>query len=68
MLSPNIARVEQALPQAPKMIATACPQCTVMMSDATKALEKDAEIATRDIAALVAAAMALPSVPESRVG
>jgi Fe-S oxidoreductase len=61
----NIARVEQALPQAPKIIATACPYCTVMMSDGTKALEKETAIATRDIAELVAAAM-IPFVPEPR--
>jgi Fe-S oxidoreductase len=53
----NIARVEQALPQAPKIIATACPYCTVMMSDGVKGLERDESIATRDIAELVAAAM-----------
>ena len=56
----NIARVEQALPQAPKIIATACPYCTVMISDGTKALEQDAVVATRDIAELVAAAMVVP--------
>ena len=61
----NIARVEQALPHAPKIIATACPYCTVMMSDGTKALEKETAIATRDIAELVAAAM-IPFVPEPR--
>jgi Fe-S oxidoreductase len=56
----NIARVEQALPQTPKIIATACPYCTVMISDGTKALERETEIATRDIAELVAAAIAPP--------
>ena len=56
----NIARVEQALPHAPKTIATACPYCTVMMSDGTKALERDAAIATRDLAELVAEAMLVP--------
>ena len=56
----NIARVEQALPQAPKIIATACPYCTVMISDGTKGLEQDEAIATRDIAELVAAAMIVP--------
>jgi Fe-S oxidoreductase len=56
----NIARVEQALPQTPKIIATACPYCTVMMSDGTKALERETEIATRDIAELVAAAIVRP--------
>ncbi|MET0345342.1 MAG: (Fe-S)-binding protein [Casimicrobiaceae bacterium] len=53
----NILRVEQALPKAPEIIATACPYCAVMMSDGTKALEKETEIVTRDIAELVAAAM-----------
>lgn len=57
----NIARVKQALPHAPKIIATACPYCTVMMSDGTKALEKEAAIATSDIAELVAAAMVVPA-------
>jgi Fe-S oxidoreductase len=56
----NIARVEQALPQTPKIIATACPYCTVMISDGTKALERETEIATRDIAELVAAAIVPP--------
>src|SRR5262249_46373114 len=43
----NIARVEQALPLAPKVIATACPYCMVMASDGTKALPAAADIATR---------------------
>jgi Fe-S oxidoreductase len=57
----NIARVEQAVPHTPKVIATACPYCTVMMSDGTKALEIDGAVATRDIAELVAAAMVAPT-------
>jgi Fe-S oxidoreductase len=64
----NIMRVEQALPQAPKIIATACPYCMVMMSDGTKVLDKEAEIATRDIAELVEAAMVAPSVPVAGIG
>ena len=59
----NIARVEQALPQSPTIIATACPYCAVMMSDGTKALERDASIATQDIAELVAAAMVVAQSP-----
>ena len=54
----NITRVEQALPQRPLVIATACPYCATMISDGTKALERDSEIATRDIAELVADALA----------
>jgi Fe-S oxidoreductase len=53
----NIARVEQALPHAPKVIATACPYCAVMMSDGVSALGKTTEIAVRDLAELVAASM-----------
>ena len=49
----NIARVEQCLPQAPAVIATACPYCNVMMSDGTKALPAAEAILTRDIAELV---------------
>ena len=53
----NVKRVEQALPHAPTVIATACPYCAVMISDGTKALEAAAHIVTRDIAELVAEAM-----------
>ena len=58
----NIVRVEQALPQQPAVIATACPYCATMISDGTKALGNEPEIATRDIAELVAEAL----VPYSR--
>jgi len=53
----NITRVEQALLQAPRLIATACPYCATMMSDGVKVLGRDSEIATRDIAELVADAL-----------
>ena len=53
----NVTRVEQALPHAPRVIATACPYCAVMMADGVSALGKEGEIAVRDIAELVAAAM-----------
>jgi Fe-S oxidoreductase len=53
----NIARVEQALPLVPRVIATACPYCNVMVSDGTKALPQAAAIETRDIAELVADAL-----------
>jgi Fe-S oxidoreductase len=51
----NIKRVEQALPHAPAVIATACPYCAVMMSDGTKALGM--ELPSKDIAELVAEAL-----------
>jgi len=53
----NVTRVEQALPRAPRVIATACPYCAVMMTDGVSALGKEDEIAVRDIAELTAAAM-----------
>jgi Fe-S oxidoreductase len=53
----NVVRVEQALPQRPRVIATACPYCATMMADGVKALAGDSDIATRDIAELVAEAL-----------
>ena len=53
----NVTRVEQALPQAPQIIATACPYCAVMMYDGVSALGKTDAIAVRDLAELVADAM-----------
>ncbi len=53
----NVTRVEQALPQRPGVIATGCPYCAIMIADGVGALRRDPDIATRDIAELVAAAM-----------
>ncbi len=53
----NVTRVEQGLPQAPKVIATACPYCATMIGDGVAALGQEGAIATRDIAELVAEAM-----------
>ena len=53
----NITRLEQALPQAPLVIATACPYCAVMMTDAVAAVCGEDGPKTRDIAELVAEAM-----------
>jgi Fe-S oxidoreductase len=53
----NVVRVEQALAESPQTIATACPYCAVMMADGLGALGKDGEVATRDVAELVADAL-----------
>jgi Fe-S oxidoreductase len=53
----NVARVEQALPQAPRVIATACPYCGVMMADGIGALKQEDAVKTYDVAELVAAAI-----------
>jgi Fe-S oxidoreductase len=51
---PNMLRLAQAVPAAPAVIATACPYCAVMMTDATKAMPEAADILVRDVAELVA--------------
>ena len=53
----NVLRVEQALPHAPKIVATACPYCAVMVADGISALDRTEAIAARDVAELVAAAL-----------
>ena len=53
----NITRVEQALPLSPAIIATACPYCAVMVSDALKARADPGAIAARDSVELVAEAI-----------
>ena len=53
----NVLRVGQALPQAPRTIATACPYCAVMMADGVSAKDLLDSVDTRDIAELVAGAM-----------
>ncbi len=59
----NVVRVEQALPQAPATIATACPYCAVMMGDGIAALGHEGTIVARDIAELVAEALAPVPAP-----
>jgi len=53
----NVLRTEQALGRSPKVIATACPYCAVMIGDGLKALGRDAEVVNRDLAELVAEAL-----------
>lgn len=59
----NVVRVEQALPLAPQVIATACPYCAVMMNDGIATAGRDADVTTKDIAELVAAAMVRRATP-----
>ena len=53
----NVLRTEQALSRAPKVIATACPYCALMIGDGLKALGRDADVVNKDIAELVAEAL-----------
>jgi len=50
-------RMAQALPLSPSVVATGCPYCTVMMTDAAKAMPEAESIAVRDIAEIVADAL-----------
>lgn len=50
----NVTRVSQALDYQPKLIATACPYCTIMITDGVAHHGKEEEIQTKDIAELVA--------------
>jgi Fe-S oxidoreductase len=52
-------RVDQALEKSPSIIATACPYCTIMMSDGVAHHGKEESIQTRDIAELVADALVI---------
>jgi Fe-S oxidoreductase len=52
----NVLRAEQALEQQPATVATACPYCAVMVGDGLA--QKNDRVAARDIAELVADALA----------
>jgi Fe-S oxidoreductase len=52
----NVLRAEQALERQPVAVATACPYCAVMLGDGLA--QKDDRVAARDIAELVADALA----------
>jgi Fe-S oxidoreductase len=52
----NVLRAEQALAQQPAAVATACPYCAVMVGDGLA--QKTESVTTRDIAELVADALA----------
>ena len=45
------------MPLSPKLIATACPYCAVMIADGIGALQQEDAIRTADIVELVAAAL-----------
>lgn len=53
----NLARLDQALSQAPQVIATACPYCSTMLGDAIAARGLREQLVTRDIAELLAAGL-----------
>lgn len=52
----NIERTEEALLETPNVIATGCPFCNTMLTDGVKHFDKNAEVAVKDIAELLAEA------------
>jgi Fe-S oxidoreductase len=57
----NILRAEQAVARSPRVIATACPYCAVMLTDGVAATERAKDLQTRDVAELVAEALVSPA-------
>jgi Fe-S oxidoreductase len=57
---PNMLRLAEALPLAPEVIATGCPYCALMLTDATKAMSGAGNVGVRDIAEIVADAIEPP--------
>jgi Fe-S oxidoreductase len=53
----NVLRTEQALQREPKVVATACPYCAVMIGDGLKTLGRDEQVLNRDLAELLAEAL-----------
>lgn len=52
-----------SLPTQPKVIASACPFCLTMLSDAVGTKDMTDSIQTRDIVEIVADALVMPAVP-----
>ncbi|HXE73976.1 MAG TPA: (Fe-S)-binding protein [Candidatus Nitrosotenuis sp.] len=61
----NDLRLQDAmeLPVAPRMIASACPFCLTMMSDAVNRKDLGEKVETRDIAEVVAEALVVEGTP-----
>jgi Fe-S oxidoreductase len=54
----NVLRTGQLLEARPDVVATACPYCALMVDDGLKALGRDGSVVARDLAELVADAVA----------
>ncbi|MBL0141048.1 MAG: (Fe-S)-binding protein [Betaproteobacteria bacterium] len=57
----NVLRAEQALEVKPRVIATACPYCAIMLRDGVAQLGRAEDVPTRDVAELVAEALEAPA-------
>lgn len=63
----NDMRLQDALDLStqPKVIASACPFCLTMLSDAVGRKDMNDQIATRDVAEIVADALIVPAAPSA---
>ena len=52
----NVKRTEEALDEAPNIIATGCPFCNTMLTDRIKHFNKNEAVVVKDIAELIAEA------------
>jgi Fe-S oxidoreductase len=50
-------RIEEALATGSSILTVACPFCIIMLEDAVKTLDKEADIMVRDIAEVIAQAL-----------
>ena len=57
----NVERARQALEGSPRVLATACPYCAIMLRDGLAQIGRAEELPARDIAELVAEALDPPS-------
>ena len=57
----NVHRAKEAIADAPDAVASACPFCLVMVRDGVADLGKGEEIATEDLAEIIAASLADPA-------
>jgi Fe-S oxidoreductase len=53
----NTERMREALETGAEVVAAACPFCNTMLTDGTKAHEKEDQVKVMDIAELIAASM-----------
>ena len=58
----NVARTEEAIETNAKIIASACPFCSTMLTDGVKSKDKQMEVKVFDIAELLAAGQGLETI------
>ncbi|OCA85321.1 (Fe-S)-binding protein [Bacillus wudalianchiensis] len=62
----NVARTQQALAVNPSVIGSGCPYCLTMLSDGTKAMEKEDSIQTLDIVEILEKSVLASPCPSTK--